>query len=324
MHRTILKRILVTGGAGFIGSHLCQRLISEGHHVVCLDNFDAFYDPGIKRKNLEEIRATEGNGEFQLAEGDIRDTGLVEDLFRRSSFDLVIHLAARAGVRPSLEQPVLYNEVNVTGTLNLLEACRGSGVQDLIFGSSSSVYGTNSKVPFAEEDRLEAMISPYAVTKRIGELFCYTYHRLYNLNISCLRFFTVYGPRQRPEMAIHKFTRLIHEGERVPVYGDGTSRRDYTYIDDIIEGIMGTMRNLRGYEIFNLGESQTVPLRKLISLIEKALGKKAEVEELPEQPGDVPITYADITKSRRLLGYDPHVGIEDGVERFVRWFRDRG
>jgi UDP-glucuronate 4-epimerase len=316
------KRVLISGGAGFIGSHLCQRLISEGHTVVCLDNFDAFYDPAIKRGNLEEIRATEGNGEFQLVEGDIRDAVLLEDLFRRSSFDLVIHLAARAGVRPSIEQPLLYNEVNVTGTLNLLEACRGFGVKDLIFGSSSSVYGTNSKVPFAEEDRLEAMISPYAVTKRIGELFCYTYHHLYNLNISCLRFFTVYGPRQRPEMAIHKFTRLIHQGERVPVYGDGTSRRDYTYIDDIIGGIMGTMRNLRGYAIFNLGESQTVPLRQLISLIEKALGKKAEVEELPEQPGDVPITYADITQARRFLGYDPQVGIEEGVERFVRWFRE--
>jgi len=315
------RRILVTGGAGFIGSHLCQRLISEGHHVVCLDNFDAFYDPAIKRGNLEEIRATEGRGAFQLVEGDIRDKGLLEDLFRRSAFDLVIHLAARAGVRPSIEQPVLYNEVNVTGTLNLLEACRGFGVTGLIFGSSSSVYGTNSKVPFAEEDRLEAMISPYAVTKRIGELFCYTYHRLYNLNISCLRFFTVYGPRQRPEMAIHKFTRLIHEGERIPVYGDGTSRRDYTYIDDIIEGIMGTMRNLQGYEIFNLGESQTVPLRQLIALIEKALGKKAEVEELPEQPGDVPITYADITKARRLIDYAPRVNIEEGIERFVRWFR---
>jgi len=318
----MMKRVLVTGGAGFIGSHLCQRLISEGYNVVCLDNFDAFYDPAIKHRNLEEIRATEGNGEFQLVEGDIRDTVLLEDLCRRSSFDLIIHLAARAGVRPSIQQPLLYNEVNVTGTLNLLEACRGFGVKDLIFGSSSSVYGTNSKIPFAEEDRLEAMISPYAVTKRIGELFCYTYHHLYDLNISCLRFFTVYGPRQRPEMAIHKFTRLIHQGELIPLYGDGTSRRDYTYIDDIIEGIMRAVQNLGGYNIFNLGESQTVPLRDLIALIEKALGKKAEVEELPEQPGDVPITYADITTARRLLGYDPQVGIEEGVQRFVQWFRE--
>jgi UDP-glucuronate 4-epimerase len=319
-----MKRVLVTGGAGFIGSHLCQRLLQEGHEVVCLDNFDAYYDPAIKRRNLEEINASKGAQGFQLVEGDIRNKGLVDDLFRRSSFDLIIHLAARAGVRPSIEQPLLYNEVNVTGTLNLLEACREIGVRDFIFGSSSSVYGKNRKVPFAEEDRLEAMISPYAVTKRVGELFCYTYHHLYGLRISCLRFFTVYGPRQRPEMAIHKFTRLINQGEKIPLYGDGTSRRDYTYIDDIIGGIMGAIRNLRGYEIFNLGESQTVPLRELISIIEQALGKKAAIEELPDQPGDVPITYADITKARRLLSYDPKVGIAEGVGQFVRWFRDRG
>jgi UDP-glucuronate 4-epimerase len=316
-----MKRVLVTGGAGFIGSHLCQRLLREGHTIVCLDNFDPFYDTAIKRRNLEEIQATTGEGAFQLVEGDIRDAEFLEDLFRGSSFDLVVHLAARAGVRPSLEQPLLYDEVNVTGTLNLLEACREFGVMDMIFGSSSSVYGTNSKIPFAEEDRLEAMISPYAVTKRIGELFCYTYHHLYGMNIFCLRFFTVYGPRQRPEMAIHKFARLILQGEKIPLYGDGTSQRDYTYIDDIIDGVMGAVRNLKGYNIFNLGESKTVPLRALVSLLEKILGEKAKIEELPEQPGDVPITYADITKTRRLLGYDPQVGIEEGVDRFVRWFR---
>jgi len=318
----MMKRVLVTGGAGFIGSHLCQRLLQEGYEVVCLDNFDAYYDPAIKRKNLEEIKAPKGAQGFQLVEGDIRDKGLLDDFFRRSSFDLIIHLAARAGVRPSIQQPLLYEGVNVAGTLNLLEACREFGVRNFIFGSSSSVYGKNRKVPFAEEDMLEAMISPYAVTKRIGELFCYTYHHLYGLNISCLRFFTVYGPRQRPEMAIHKFTRLIHNGEKIPVFGDGTSRRDYTYIDDIIEGIMGAVQNLKGYDIFNLGESQTVPLRDLISLLEQALGKKADIEELPEQPGDVPITYADITKSRSLIGYDPKVGIAEGVGRFVQWFRD--
>jgi UDP-glucuronate 4-epimerase len=320
----MMKRVLVTGGAGFIGSHLCQRLLREGHEVVCLDNFDTYYDPAIKRRNLEEIRATQGGKGFELVEGDIRDKGLLDDLFRRSSFDLVIHLAARAGVRPSIQQPLLYEEVNVAGTLNLLEACREIGVRDLIFGSSSSVYGKNRKVPFAEDDQLEAMISPYAVTKRAGELFCYAYHHLYGLNISCLRFFTVYGPCQRPEMAIHKFARLIHQGERIPLFGDGTSRRDYTYIDDIIEGIMGAIQNLKGYDIFNLGESQTTPLRDLISLLEQALGKKATIEELPEQPGDVPITYADITKARRLLGYAPQVGIEEGVQRFVRWFQDKG
>jgi UDP-glucuronate 4-epimerase len=319
----MMKRVLVTGGAGFIGSHLCQRLLQEGYEVVCLDNFDASYDPAIKRKNLEEIKASRGAQGFQLMEGDIRDKGLLDDLFRRSSFDLIIHLAARAGVRPSIQQPLLYEEVNVTGTLNLLEACREFGVRDFIFGSSSSVYGKNRKVPFVEEDMLEAMISPYAVTKRTGELFCYAYHHLYGLNISCLRFFTVYGPRQRPEMAIHKFARLIHQGERIPLFGDGTSRRDYTYIDDIVGGIMGAVRNLQGYDIFNLGESQTVPLRDLISLLEQALGKKAVVEELPEQPGDVPITYAEITKARRLIGYDPKVGIEEGVGRFVQWFLDK-
>jgi UDP-glucuronate 4-epimerase len=318
-----MKRVLVTGGAGFIGSHLCQRLLQEGYEVVCLDNFDPFYDPLIKRRNIEELKATAGEGGFTLIEGDIRDQGVLEKLLTQS-FDLAIHLAARAGVRPSIQQPLLYEEVNVAGTLNLLEACRSVGVSNLIFGSSSSVYGRNTKVPFVEDDRLDAMISPYAVTKRVGELYCYAYHHLYGLNITCLRFFTVYGPRQRPEMAIHKFARLIHDGERIPLYGDGTSQRDYTYIDDIIEGIMGAVRNLHGYGIFNLGESQTVPLRKLISLIEEALGKKAHVEELPDQPGDVPITYADITKARRLLGYDPKVGIEEGVGRFVRWFRDRG
>jgi UDP-glucuronate 4-epimerase len=317
-----MKRVLVTGGAGFVGSHLCQYLLREGGEVVCMDNFDPFYDPAIKRNNLEEIRASEGAQSFQLVEGDIRDKGLVADLFRRSSFDLVIHLAARAGVRSSIQQPLLYEEVNVAGTLNLLEACRDSGVTDFIFGSSSSVYGKNRKIPFAEGDSLEAMISPYAVTKRAGELFCYAYHHLYGLNISCLRFFTVYGPRQRPEMAIYKFARLIQQGKKVTLYGDGTSRRDYTYIDDIIEGIIGAIQNLRGYEIFNLGESQTVPLWDLISLLEQALGKKAAVEELPEQPGDVPITYADITKARLLLGYNPRVSIEEGVERFVRWFRE--
>jgi UDP-glucuronate 4-epimerase len=318
-----MKRVLVTGGAGFIGSHLCQRLLQEGYDVVCLDNFDPFYDPQIKRRNIEEIKATAGGDGFALIEGDVRDKGLLEKLLTRSSFDLVIHLAARAGVRPSIQQPLLYEEVNVAGTLTLLEACRDVGVTNLIFGSSSSVYGRNTKVPFAEDDQLDAIISPYAVTKRVGELYCYAYHHLYDLNITCLRFFTVYGPRQRPEMAIHKFVRLIHDGERIPLYGDGTARRDYTYIDDIIGGIMGAVQNLHGYGIFNLGESQTVPLRKLISLIEKALGKKAHVEELPDQPGDVPITYADITKARRLLGYDPKVGIEEGVGRFVRWFRDR-
>ncbi|UCC66853.1 MAG: GDP-mannose 4,6-dehydratase [Deltaproteobacteria bacterium] len=318
-----MKRVLVTGGAGFIGSHVCQRLLREGYDVVCLDNFDTFYDPEMKRRNVAEISETKGKGGFRLIEGDIREKGFLEDLFSSSSVDLVIHLAARAGVRPSIQQPLLYEEVNVKGTLNLLEVCKDFKVKDFIFGSSSSVYGRNRKVPFSEGDRLEAMISPYAVTKRVGELFCHAYHYLYGLNIFCLRFFTVYGPRQRPEMAMHKFTRLIYQGERIPVYGDGTSCRDYTYIDDIIEGVMGAVKNLRGYDIVNLGESRTVPLQEVISLLEDAVGKKAEIEELPEQPGDAPITYADISKARRLLGYDPQVGVEEGIKLFVRWFQER-
>jgi UDP-glucuronate 4-epimerase len=317
-----MKQILVTGGAGFIGSHLCQRLLGEGYKVVCLDNFDTFYDPAIKRANVEEIEATARDGVFHLVEGDIRDKEFLENVFRRSSFDMVIHLAARAGVRPSIQDPLIYEEVNVRGTLNLLEACREYGVLNMIFGSSSSVYGENKKVPFSEKDKLEAMISPYAITKRVGELFCYAYHYLYGLNIFCLRFFTVYGPRQRPEMAIHKFTRLIHQGQKIPMYGDGSSRRDYTYIDDIIEGVVKAARNVRGYDIFNLGESRTVPLQELISLLEKTLGKKVKVETLPAQPGDVPITYADISKARRLLDYNPKVEIEEGIDRFIRWFKE--
>ena len=294
-----MRRVLVTGGIGFIGSHLCQRLLAEGHVIVCLDNFDPFYDPAIKRRNLQEIQASGGDGSFQFVEGDIRDKGLVEDLFRRSSFDLIVHLAARAGVRPSIQQPLLYEEVNVTGTLNLLEACREFGVRDLIFGSSSSVYGKNTKVPFAEGDRLDAMISPYAVTKRVGELYCYAYHHLYGLNIFCLRFFTVYGPRQRPEMAIHKFARLIHEGKKIPLYGDGTSRRDYTYIDDIIGGSWGRYKTCEATIFLIWGNHRLPPCANSSPSSNRPLGKKAKVEELPDQPGDVPITYADISKARR-------------------------
>lgn len=319
-----MKSVLVTGGAGFIGSHLCQRLLAEGHPVICLDNFDTFYDPAIKRKNVETISASAPRDFFRLVEGDIRDQDFLDDLFRGWDFDLIIHLAARAGVRPSIQDPVLYEEVNVRGTLNLLEVCRRFGVQDFIFGSSSSVYGKNPKIPFSEDDVLDSMVSPYAVTKRAAEEFCAAYHQLYGLNVFCLRFFTVYGPRQRPEMAIHKFARLIYQGEPIPVYGDGTSSRDYTYIDDIIDGVIGAVKKLRSFGIFNLGESRTIPLRELITFLEEALGKKAVIEELPEQPGDVPITYADITRARNLLGYNPQVSIEVGIERFVHWFKESG
>ncbi len=310
--------ILVTGGAGFIGSHLCGRLISEGHRVICLDNFDDFYDPEIKRRNIRE--AIE-EAQFELIEGDIRNNEIIERIFRSQTFDAVVHLAARAGVRPSIDYPKLYEEVNVQGSINLLDACREFGVKNFVFASSSSVYGGNSKIPFSEEDRVETPISPYAATKRAGELFCYTYHRLFGIDIACLRYFTVYGPRQRPEMAIHKFARLIEGNERVTMYGNGQSMRDYTYIDDIIDGTMGAIYGNKGYEVYNLGESRTTRLSDLIRMLEKALGKKAIIEGLPEQRGDMPVTFANIEKARKKLGYDPRVSMEEGIGQFVEWYR---
>ncbi|NIS62363.1 MAG: NAD-dependent epimerase/dehydratase family protein [Proteobacteria bacterium] len=310
--------ILVTGGAGFIGSHLCRRLLREGHRVVCLDNFDDFYNPEIKRGNIQEVI---GEEQFGLIEGDIRDTHLIARIFGGQTFDVVVHLAARAGVRPSIDYPKLYEEVNVQGTINLLESCREFGIPSFVFASSSSVYGGNSKVPFSEEDRVETPISPYGATKRAGELFCYSYHHLFNINITCLRYFTVYGPRQRPEMAIHRFTRLIDESEMVPMYGDGQSMRDYTYIDDIIDGTLGAISRNKGYEIYNLGESRTVKLIDLIRMLEETLGKKAIIEGLPEQRGDMPITYANIEKARKKLGYAPRVSMKEGIGRFVDWYR---
>ncbi len=310
--------ILVTGGAGFIGSHLCGRLLREGHRVVCLDNFDDFYSPEIKRRNVREAI---GKGHCELIEGDIRDTQLIARIFRGQTLDVVIHLAARAGVRPSIDYPKLCEEVNVQGTISLLDACREFGIKNFVFASSSSVYGGNSTVPFSEEDRVETPISPYGASKKAGELFCYSYHRLFDINIACLRYFTVYGPRQRPEMAIHKFTRLIEGGERVPMYGDGKSMRDYTYIDDIIDGTLGAIARNKGYEIYNLGESRTIGLIDLIRMLEGALEKKAIIEELPEQRGDMPITYANIEKARKKLGYAPRVSMEEGIGRFVEWYR---
>jgi len=310
--------ILVTGGAGFIGSHLSGRLLRKGHRVVCLDNFDDFYNPEIKRRNIQEAI---GEAKFELIEGDIRDPQLIARVFRGQTADVVVHLAARAGVRPSIEYPKLYEEVNVRGTINLLDACREFGIKSFVFASSSSVYGENSKVPFSEEDRVETPISPYGATKRAGELFCYSYHRLFDINITCLRYFTVYGPRQRPEMAIHKFTRLIEGSERVPMYGNGQSMRDYTYIDDIIDGTLGAIARNKGYEIYNLGESRTIRLIDLIRMLEEALGKRAIIEELSEQRGDMPITYANIKKARKKLDYAPRVSMEEGIGRFVEWYR---
>ena len=310
-------KILVTGGAGFIGSTVSEKLLARGDEVVVIDCFDEFYEPRIKRNN---IRTALKNQSYKLVEGDIRDLELLKTLFKREKFDRVFHLAARAGVRPSIIDPLLYEDVNFRGTMNLLESAKENNLPGFIFASSSSVYGNNKKVPFSETDNVDNPVSPYAATKKACELICHTYHYLYNLNISCLRFFTVYGPRQRPEMAIHKFTRLIDQGKPVPMFGDGSSRRDYTYVDDIADGVLKAIDYNAEFEIFNIGESRTTELRKLIELIEKSLGKKANIEQLPDQPGDVQITYADITKSKKILGYDPRTQVEEGVQKFVEWY----
>jgi UDP-glucuronate 4-epimerase len=312
---------LVTGGAGFIGSHLVERLLAEGHRVICLDNFDDFYDPALKRRNLTQALK---DPKFCLVEGDLRDEDLLHKLFPEEKIEIVAHLAARAGVRPSIENPLLYADVNIRGTLNLLEACKKYKVRRVVFASSSSVYGNNLKVPFAEEDPVDNPISPYAATKKAGELICHTYHHLYGMDVACLRYFTVYGPRQRPEMAIHQFTRLIAEEKKVTLFGDGSSRRDYTYIEDAIEGTMAALGREHGYEIYNIGESQTTSLAQLVQWIEEQLKKKARVEYLPAQPGDVERTYADIRKAVERLGYRARTDIREGLARFIRWYIEEG
>jgi UDP-glucuronate 4-epimerase len=313
------KHVLITGGAGFIGSHLTRYLLDRKDQVTALDNFNDFYDPSIKRRNVADFVELP---DYALVEGDIRDAELVDRLFADGQFDRVVHLAARAGVRPSLREPILYEDVNCIGTLRLLEAARAHGPKTFIFGSSSSVYGINTKTPFSESDEVNQPISPYATTKRSGELLCYNYHHLYGLEISCLRFFTVYGPAQRPEMAIHKFTDLLARGEAIPLFGDGTSRRDYTYIDDIVDGIVAAMDLSSDFEILNLGGAETTSLQELVTWIAEDLGVDLLIDRRPLQPGDVPITYADVSKAQRLLGYSPKVSIRDGVRRFVTWYRD--
>jgi UDP-glucuronate 4-epimerase len=317
-----MRSILITGGAGFIGSHLVERLLTEGDwRITVVDDFNDFYDPSIKRSNIEPHIS---NSNFKLIEADIRDFFSLEEVFNEGRFDCVVHLAARAGVRPSLIETRLYVETNINGTTNLLELARQHGVKQFVFGSSSSVYGENKKVPFSEDDPIFNPISPYAATKAAGELLCHTYSHLYGMRIVCLRFFTVYGARQRPDLAIHKFAKLISAGKPIPVFGDGTTRRDYTYVDDIISGVRAAIDyDQSNYEVINLGESRTVELRELISLLEKVLGKRANIERQPTQPGDVPQTFADIAKARRLLGYDPQTQIEDGISLFIDWFRKR-
>jgi UDP-glucuronate 4-epimerase len=308
---------LVTGGAGFIGSHLVDRLLDRGEQVICVDDFNDFYDPSIKRKN---IAAHLKSNRYQLVEADIRNMQTLDAIFAGAKISRVIHLAARAGVRPSLDQPLLYEDVNVRATMHLLELAREHKIDQFIFASSSSVYGGNTNVPFKENDCINRTVSPYAATKYAGELMCYTYHHLYKIPITCLRFFTVYGPRQRPEMAIHKFTRLIYEKKPIPFFGDGETARDYTYIDDIIQGVLAAVDRPADFEVFNLGESFCVKLTELVHLIEEASGRKAELQHLGRQPGDVEITYADISKARKLLGYSPQTPIRQGLEKFIKWF----
>lgn len=312
---------LVTGGAGFIGSHLCERLLHEGHAVWTLDDLNPFYDIAIKQRNLRDIQALAKP--FTFVQGDLTDTACLEELFSEVQFDQIIHLAARAGVRPSLQEPALYQRVNVEGTVNLLEAARKHRVKKITIASSSSVYGVNAKVPFTETDPIFSAISPYAASKLACEALGHVYHHVYGLDVAMLRFFTVYGPRQRPDLAIHKFAHLIESGKPIPVFGDGKTARDYTYVTDTLEGIIACTTKEFGFQIFNLGESQTVELDYLISLIENALGKKAIIDRQPAQPGDVPITYADISKARKILGYNPQVKIEQGIPKFIEWFRTK-
>ena len=312
------QTVLVTGSAGFIGSHLVERLINLDYQVVGLDNFDDTYEPKIKRDNIQQLGSNE---RFTLIQGDIRDRDLLHGLFSKHAFDSVIHLAAKAGVRPSLDQPLLYDEVNIQGTINLLEESRLASVQRFIFTSSSSVYGNSTQTPFKEDQRIATPMSPYAASKAAAELFCYTYHHLYELPLVIIRPFNIYGPRQRPGMAIPLFTRKINAGEEIHFFGDGSSTRDHTHVNDFLDGLLKalTYKGCR-FDIFNLAYSRPIPLNYLVQLIEESLGKKATIKYLPMQPGDVPVTFADISKAQTLLGYQPRITIEQGIPQFVRWY----
>jgi UDP-glucuronate 4-epimerase len=331
---------LVTGGAGFIGSHVCERLLHDGHHVWAFDDLNSFYDPQFKQRNLKEIQAitggctaaaehrqrgsaaaTESELPFEFVRGDITDRAALDEIFSSVKFDQVIHLAARAGVQPSLREPAFYQRVNVEGTVNVLEAARKTGVKKITIASSSSVYGLNSRVPFSESDPIFSAISPYAASKLACEALGHTWHHIYKMDVAMLRFFTVYGPRQRPDLAIYKFAKLMTAGKPIPVFGDGSAARDYTFVTDTLDGIIACTKKEFGCEIFNLGESETVSLSRMIELLETALGKKAVIDRQPLQPGDVPITFADISKARAKLGYNPQVKFEKGIKLFAEWFR---
>jgi len=312
-------RILVTGAAGFIGSSLTDMLLkNEDHQIAGVDNFDEYYGKSIKKSNLESAL---NNPNFTFHELNILDAQSISMNFQDVKPDIVIHLAAKAGVRPSIQDPMDYFDVNVRGTLNVLEAMRSSGTKKMIFASSSSVYGNGKVVPFNEDMNVDNPISPYAASKKAGELLCHTYHHLYDMDIFCLRFFTVYGPRQRPDLAIRKFTKAIIEGTEIPFYGDGTTRRDYTHINDIVHGISNAIDRLKGYEVINLGESQTTSLEELVCILEDVIGIKANKKRFPMQDGDVFQTYADISKAQTILGYQPSTDFKDGIIDFVEWYK---
>lgn len=312
--------IFLTGGAGFIGSHLAESLLKQRHSVICIDNFDPFYDHPIKERNLT---FSLNHRNFHFIEGDIRDKGLLSEIFSTDNIDLIVHLAAKAGVRPSVENPQEYFDVNINGTINILEQAEKHGIKKMIFASSSSVYGNNDKVPFEESDFVDHPISPYAASKKSGELLCYTYHSLFDMDISCLRFFTVYGPRQRPDLAIHKFARLILNNKPVPVYGDGSFKRDFTYIDDTVSGINQAIKHLKGFNVFNFGNSRTISVLEMVKELEKRLDKKAIIDFKDEQLGDVKLTYADISKSKKIIGYNPKVDFKMGIKNFVNWLKNQ-
>ena len=315
----LFMKILVTGGAGFIGSNLCERLLEMGHDVICLDNFNSYYSPDIKKKNIAPLSA---NPKFNCVIEDVVNHNAIEKVFIENHIDAVIHLAAKAGVRASLEDPEGFSVNNIIGTFHLLEVCKRYKVKNFIFGSSSSIYGNNEKVPFSETDNVDYPISPYAATKKANELFCYNYHHLYGMNIACLRFFTVYGPKNRPDMANFTMVRDIFNGKPVNKYGDGSSRRDYTYIDDIVDGVMACLDKNFGFEIINLGNSEPVSLNQMISTLEEAVGKKAVINEVPMPAGDVNQTYADIGKAKRILGWEPNTKYSDGVKKLVAWYKE--
>lgn len=319
----------ITGGAGFIGSHLSQRLLKEGHNVISIDNFNNYYSPDLKEKNYNLVKETakECSQKYKLYRGDIRDKALIDKIFIENNIDGVIALAANAGVRPSIEDPLFYVDVNLNGLTILLESMRKHLCKALVYVSSSSVYGNNQKVPFSEDDRVDNPISPYAATKKAGELLCYTYHALFNINVACLRYFTVYGPRQRPDLAINKFTRLMMNNQPIPMYGDGSTSRDYTYVSDIVEGTIKALNYVQNfetpiYDIFNLGGSHPISLIKLIGIIAKTLNVKPIIDQLPMQPGDVDVTYSDYSHAKKVLNYDPNVRIEEGIEEFVKWYKE--